>query len=344
MSSNFKYFLQKHKTRIAIGVASVLVLIILLSFVMILIGEDEPIAEYQPKLNYASHYIVGEEKNISLYNSAGNKVDSMSFDKIFYSKNRGTEMMVYADKEFLEISAITKESVNNGTSQILQKKSVLKLENVNIVSFVWNEKYIVIQRGDNTFAIYNRETETFKYLSAIENVSAYMLIGKQLVYTTGNTINSVDVTNETTVSIDVGAESYGLSLMENNIVVYNKFGNGKNTTTIFVLNPETLYIEKVLTENTLNVYPISSDKPHFIRQSNSLVFAEIQSNGKLNSSTLNVKAGEAEFTSENTLYYDDYIYSVKDGNMIIISVSGKYIEHTIPISGIAFCPVQLNKE
>lgn len=344
MNSNLRYFLEKHKAKIAIGIAAVIVLMILVVFVMFLMGDEEPIEIYHPKVKYASHYIVGKESAISLYDVAGSEIDTMSFDNIIYSQNRSNEMMIFADNEFLQITAAEFLNSNEEKPGKLQKASVLKQENLDVVSFVWNNDYIVIQCSNDSFAIYDKAAENFKYLSSVSEVDTYTLIGKYMIYTVGNTINSVNIVTERTVTIDVGAESYGFTQMGDKIVVFNKFGNGKNATTVFVLNPENLYIENVLVENTLSVSPISGEKPLFIRKANTLVLAEIQDTGKLNSITLNLKSGDTPFTPENTLYYQDYIYSLKDDSMMIISINGKYVEHTINISGLCFCPVYLTNK
>jgi hypothetical protein len=344
MSSEMRYWLEKHKTRIAIAVASVVVLIILSVFIISLISHEEPVQEYVPNIKYASHYVMGQEDKVVLYDTAGKELDSISFDNIIYPNNRSDNMVLYADGEIIQITAEKSTSDFSEKTYFLDKETLVEIDAMNIIAFAYNDEYVVIQRGDNSFTVYNRTTKTTTNTTPMEGVSDFIIVGKNMIYAEGNNICTVNMLSEMKVSIDVGAETYGFSMIGDNVLAYNKFGNGKSTTTMFILNPETLYIEGVLTENTVNIFPVSNTEPLFMKKANTLVFAEIVEDNKLNSVTLNVKSGAAEFTPDNTICMNDYIYSIKDGNMIIISVNGKYIEHTINISGVAFCPAYLLTE
>lgn len=338
MSSNFRYFLYKHRVQIIIGIASLLVLIAIFAVVLILFKDDGDINDFEAKVDYANYYLVGEKNGVSVYDTSGEKCGSVSYVQAVYPNNLSNTMIVFANNQFMELSVYEKT-----TGCGIKETPILKYERKNVAEFFWNEEYLAIKRDTGSFEVYNRENKESIYLTDIDKVDEFIVVGDNFVYSVDNSIVSVDLNSEESVVIDVGAGTYGFATYGDKVVAYNKFGNGNNTTTIFILNPSDLYIEDLLVENTANVYPVSGGSACFIRKANNIVFAQLSGDNKLNSTTLNLKVGEKAFASNNTLFYEDYLYSTKDGYMAIISIKNKLVQHTINICGEYFSPVYIKK-
>ena len=142
----------------------------------------------------------------------------------------------------------------------------------------------------------------------------------------------------------MGAETYGFSVKDGKVIAFNRFGNGKNITSIFVLNPSDLKIETLVTESSTNVYLVKSDSCYFVNPDTKTVLTEVGVDGNFNSITMNIKAGENEYSDSNSLIYKNYLYTNKDGAIAIISLNKKLVQKTLSVTGEYFCPLYVEAE
>ena len=221
---------------------------------------------------------------------------------------------------------------------------MFKYEGKSVADFVWNDQYIAVKRDNGSFEFFDRVNKETLYFTEVPVMDDFILIDNYLVYTDGENIGSYDLNAKKSVSIHVGAETYGFGTKDGKVIAFNKFGNGNNTTSIFVLNPADLKIETLVTESSTNVSPISSDTSYFIKQGTNIVLTEVGADGKFKSITMNLKTGEEKITHDNTLLMNEYIYANKDGAISVFSLNKKILQKTINITGEYFCPMYVEAD
>ena len=345
MNSNFRFELHKHRNTIAVGAGIAIVLIALIVFAVLFLGGDKEVDFVAPGVDYANYYATIEDNTVILYNDAGVKMDEKRYEKIVYPKHLNDEMVIYADGKFYKISARNHtQTTANSPACILKEEVLLNYEHKSVVEFVLNEQYITVKRENGTVEVYNRETKESYYLENLLPFTEFVVSGNYFVYASDKTINSVNIKTGESTSITVGAETYGFSINNGKVIAFNRFGNGNNLTSIFVLSPSDLKIEALVTESSINVGIVQSNTSHFIKKDSKIVLTEVGVDGKFNSITMNVKSGLAPYSDSNSLIIGNYLYTNKDGSMVIISLSKKLIQKDIAITGQYFCPLFVSAE
>ncbi len=339
MNNNWKFELHKNRDKIAIGVGIIIILIALTCVIVLLLNDGGQNDLFTPKTEYANYYATIEGNSIVLYNAAGNKIDEIKHDKIIYPNHLGDEMIIYADSKFYKVTAYEKPKTTANSSTVLKQELLLDYTTKSIVEFIWNDQYFVVKRENGSLEVYDRTNKKSIYLDKLPLFNEFTIVDKYVIYTIDDTISSINIETKETTTINVGAETYGFSINNGKVIAFNRFGNGNNLTSIFVLNPSDLKIEALVTESSKGVSLVKSDSCHFINDASKLVVTEVGVDGKFSSITMNTKSGEKEYTDSNALIFKNYLYTNKDDTLVIISLNKKLVQKTINISGEYFCPL-----
>jgi hypothetical protein len=152
------------------------------------------------------------------------------------------------------------------------------------------------------------------------------------------------MTTNKEVFIEAGGQTFSMLNDGTNVIAFNKFGNGNGITTIFVLNPANLYINKLIAQKSLNVYPIAGDVCCFIQKENSMQLYVENAEKTFGSKTFNFKLQHNDMSVKNTIIFGNFIYMKHENEITIVSIESKNIQRTFTVDGDYFCPVYSPKE
>lgn len=348
--NNFKYSLEKNKQKIILGASVVGVIGIGFgTYFLITHNKTKEIPKNEQFVDTAVHkadFVIGGDKdgNVDLIKVNENKVVSSKKlnDKAIYSRENSLDgVMAYSNGTF------TKLTEENGE---LKDKEIFKLETKNnIKSFKFSDKFIVCDLNDKLLII-NLETKQ-TYALNISDVDSYVVAGSDLVYSSGNYVNKIDLNSKKAIKIDIGDKTSALFEMKGNIIAFNKFGNKNNKTTILDMKSNNLYIDKAHSHDNAKVYPVTPDND----DTNIMYIDRIENQVPVDAFySLNLKGeqptkertvlsnnGEAKdlYSPDKTVATKGFVYSLKEGNIEIFGLRGGAVDSTIKINGDFFMPI-----
>lgn len=339
MNNNWKFFLHKYRSSIAIGI-TVLVCILMLVAMFLLVNDndDKPIISWTPKTEYADYYITAHDNKLSLYDLSGIKSSELEYKELILPTELQEELIVYSNGYFRKI---TIEKAVSGDNKYRLVENKVREYTHSIADYSYNDNYIIVKRNDGSFEVLERDSDTVLIFEPEKKAEKFLVTSKHLIYSSENTLNSIEIKTKKEISIDVGSTTFALATDGTNVFAFNNFGNGKGTTSVFVLNPSDLYIQNVFSQKSLNVYPLL--KGVFIQRESALQIFNYKDE-KYGSKTLTIKSGENSFDMKNTILIDDYLYTNKDGSIVIISLKDQLIKRTLEIESDYFWPVFMVKK
>lgn len=340
MNHNWRFFIHKHRNTIAISIA-ILICIIVLSAMFLFTGDnnDGPIISFTPAIEHAEYYITEKNNKLSLYDLSNNKLSELEYKELTLPNELKEELIVYSNGNFHKITVEQTVSGEDHKYKLVDNK--IREYTHSISNFSYNDEHIVVKRNDGSFELLERNSDTVLIFMAEKEPEEFVLIGEYLIYSSKNTLNSINIKTKKEQSIDLGSTTYALSTNETSVFAFNNFGNGKGTTSIFVLNPSDLYIQNAFSQKSLNVYPLLNGT--FIQKGSSLQIFNYKEN-KFTSNTLMIKDGENSFNEKNSIIIGDYLYTNKDGSIVIISLKDKLIKRTLEIENDYFWPAYVSKK
>lgn len=268
--------------------------------------------------------------------------------KYGYSRSNDlTKLYAYGQGEntFYEISEENKELVSNVFLDLKDNRSEFlefKIQGDNVVTLTLEKN------GFNKISKTNGKSELIPTDDIVEQ---WVLLENQIIYTAGNKVCSINLKDNSVNKVDIGDFNTGLFYAGGEIIAFNKFGSGKDTSIMLKINPSDLYIKDVFKFESSNVVGLTSDD-----DDTSIYYTEelkdkenisqLLSNVDLmkltkNNVSINPKKNVAEFkyNSENTIGSKGYIYSLIDNNLEIIDTRSKEMAYKIELGNSVFVPI-----
>lgn len=251
-----------------------------------------------------------------------------------------------AEKKIFEITVAD----NKVTSKVLVD---LKDNNTEVSSFKveGDNVYVVSPDGKsvNKVAVKDGSIKNVPVKEAVEN---WVVTGDYLVYSTGTKLYSVNTADGSSNQIEIGDKTTGLFFANGQVIDFNKFGSGKNTSIMLQINPSDLIIKNMIKFNTADVNGLtadSEDKSVFLGQViNGADNKPIQSldNVDLDKSAMGsvdipTSKDTTTFTynQSNTITAKGYIYSLVDKKIEVIDTVSDQVVRNVDIDTNVFMPV-----
>lgn len=172
----------------------------------------------------------------------------------------------------------------------------------------------------------NNSKETIHSIPADENIT---IINNSFLYNTEQYLNSYNFKTHTENEIYLGKDISAFDVINDSLIVFDKFGNGKNSSLILKVD-ENLNILKVAKHDAVNVASIKADTEEnifFIDQDNKAVLYILNMEGSRDSKSKNNLNTELEgtYSSDNTIYRKGYIYTAMNGKASIIDLKSSTV-------------------
>jgi hypothetical protein len=353
-------FYTKHKDALLIGVG-----IIAIGGVgtgIYQVAHHQPVIAIKDTLPVDESHVLAD--NILLFNEAGDvkligindgkEMNSTSLKQVdvthFIYSNAKDFKKLYAygstEKKIFEIT-VADSKVSSKTLVDLKDNTVeisnFKVEGDNV--------YFVSADGKsvNKVSVKDGSIKNVPLKEAVEN---WVVTGDYFVYSTPTKLYSVNTADGSSNQIEIGDKTTGLFFANGQVVDFNKFGSGKNTSIMLQINPSDLAIKNMIKFDTANVNGLtndSEDKSIYVGQLiNGTDNKPVQSIGNIDldksakgSIDIPTSKDTTTFTynQSNTITAKGYIYSLVDKNIEVVDTVSKQVVRTVAIDGQVFMPV-----
>lgn len=193
--------------------------------------------------------ILGGNTNgqVNLYNPTNGEVmDNIQLDGdvFIYDKGSNMETVNVYNPEANELHEIKVK----GKKLSKSKKKIVDLKGNRILNFDYeNNRFVGLLENEKGFIYKNISTkkEIIVDLDLSASVDSYVIIKNNLLFTSGEYIYSVNLSNGKHKKIDIGESSLSIHPLKDKVFVHNNFGYERNKSILLDINPETLYINNV---------------------------------------------------------------------------------------------------
>lgn len=258
LANNFKYTLQKNKSKLLIG-SSILILCVIAVGSYFLFGNQNlfgKIEDLQDESTLADYIVSGsKDGNLSLLNSeTGENLETVKLPEgeYLYSVNKEYETVYAYDGNVIRGYEFNKDKVVElGEIANIQLDNVtdFKVDGSNIALISEEGMTVTYQYLDND----DLKVETFEL---DENVSHYNLTNETLSFSTGTNLHSFSASHDEV--IDLGDTTNTILSHEDKLLTHNQFGSGLNDSILVSLDKETMEIYGLNKTNSseTNLIPI----------------------------------------------------------------------------------------
>lgn len=350
-STKLKYLFQKHKDKclVALSIAVTIGIGTGVYFAFFHDKDDKGKNEtlFDKNIKLADAIVTGDKSGkVSLLNTeSGDELDSLSLGdgkgntfKFSRSKNLDS-VYAYNQKNhtFFEITVNGKQ---------LKKTEIVSVTDalVEFDSFQSDGKNIVFLSPDKKELTHIKDKSSYKKYASTEEISDFLVDKGQLVFATNNFIHSVDLKDEKEKKIEIGDNTTGLFAVKNEIIAYNKFGNGKEDSIVLRLRTDDLYVKEMHKFESNRVEPLVPDG-----DDETLIYSQ-----KINEKThpkqviqvLNNKdkfkkdvrpfqtpnnRKIVDYEKNNSVASKGYVYSKKGTRLEITDIRGEQIVYTLDV-------------
>lgn len=355
--SDFKYTLEKNKQKIFIGLSALGLGVVGVGvyFLVNSVNHDVP-TEETPIIvdsnNVKANFIIGADTkgNIDLISLESNEVvKTKTLDKaknVMYSRSNDLEKVL---------------ALNNGVFvSIIEEKGELVEKVVfdlntdkEILDFKFSDKYIVSRAEDVLLVSSVEDKETFEI--EVKDVDAYLVIEDKLVYAETENVHTYDLKTKENKEINLGAVTKALVEHDENVIVFNEFGAGKEKSTILNIKSNDLYIESAHRHDNKNLIPVANDSDDsvisYLDESDNakkilshyqLSIDEKGKETKSRADLTNASFSDGfKFTEDNSVSTKGYLYTTDKGEIKIIRLSGEVVDSTIKTDKTFFMPISI---
>ena len=353
---NLKYDIQKNKSKIMfIGAVLAFILSIILVFKV-----------FGVKLNYGSSSessvsnkyvlatnILGASKNgaVNLYDlKTGEVVKSIKLEgeDFLYSISPDMKKMnAYNEKTKIlyEINAKSKKITNTKIGEVTLGKN-------NIVSFKYsNNTFVGLLRDENKLICIDmkKSKQTIIDLKLNASINNYEIVGKNVIFTSGDYICTAKMSDGKGKKINIGALSSSIHITKNKVFVHNTFGSDRNKSILLDINPETLYINKAyqFKDSRVNILQTSKDSDllyyseEFLTSTSGNVKQVFKTIGEemKNPASIMKHVSKSSVNKFNSYGYLGYIYYRDLDTLQIFNLRNSVNEYTLKVYDDFYMPV-----
>lgn len=370
---------KKKKDKIFIGLAAGALILSIIIVVLINLNKNQNNTEILlPKddIEIAELMLVPNKTSLQLVNIDGVVLDKIDGDiqfkmsesnEIMYLKNNSlytvsVEKIIEDDIEKSKLKETKVIDVNNATSFIFNNKYIAILyENENIenkdISLDKDAEIVetnipslteetLINEEHINYNVTFIDRNTLKEIKKLENINIddCILNEKTFIYSISNYLYSYNIETEETKDLYLGKKISDLDIVNDKIIVFDKFGNGKNKSLILQINSD-FTIDKATKHDTIDIIEIQKEE-----KENNIIYIENDETPLLymlnldgdretkNKSNLNVNI-DGNYSDDNTIYARGYIYTAKDGKLNIIDLKSSTIYKTYDIESSFIYPI-----
>lgn len=237
---------------------------------------------------------------------------------------------------------INTEDISVENNDLEEENSIAKEESsiaklVQPIEIESNSPYYNITIIDRTF---NKE------IAKIENVQIddSVVFGNNFVYSIANNIYFFNFETKVTETLYLGKEVSDLKVIDTNLIVFDKFGNGQNKSLILQLD-EQFKINKALKHDAPDIIEIET-----LEEEKDIYFVEMDKTPLLyklnldeekeqrNKENLNVDI-EGRYDDDNTIYAKGYVYTAAPNKITILDLKSATIHKEYDIEADFVYPV-----
>ncbi|MEG7882965.1 hypothetical protein [Bacillus paranthracis] len=349
--TKMKYLFQKHKDKLLVGLSIAVTIGIGTGVYFVFFHDNETKSKnetlFDKHIKLADTIVTGDKNGkVSLLDTkSGDELDNVSLgdgkgNEFKFARSKNLES-VYAYNQknhtFYEITVNEKQ---------LHKKEIVSVSDalVEFDSFQSDGKNIVFLSKDKKELTHIKDKSTYKKYASTEEVSDFLVDKGQLVFATNSFIHSVDLKNEKEKKIEIGDSTTGLFAVKNEIIAYNKFGNGKEDSIVLRLRADDLYVKEMHKFESNRVEPLVPDG-----DDETLIYSQ-----KVNEKThpkqliqvLNNKdkfkkdvrpfqtpnnRKIVDYEKSNSVASKGYVYSKKGTRLEITDIRGEKIAYTLDV-------------
>lgn len=356
---------RKNNEKILIILSCIVLIAIIATVVIVNIVQSRKTGEEfelpKDEIQIARALIVPNEEGINLIGIDGNRYDLIEGDSLFRTSDNN-EILYYNNGAFYTVSVMKKLDENKNETIFFDSEEVMNVPN-KVYDFIFNDEYIAILTDATNIEneeveteveadvetinilkehpltdthknydviVFDRNNVSNKY--AIHNIPCddnIMLLGSSFVYNIEHYLDAYNFKTDTSKEIYFGKKITDFDVVNDNLIVFDGFGNGNNSSIIMKLN-ENLDIFKASKNDAVKINSIQSEVTEeiiFVEQDKTPVFYALNMEGVKDTKqkrNLNTEL-EGTYTKDNTIYYRGYIYTGMNGNACIVDLKSSTI-------------------
>lgn len=370
----------KKNDKLLILLASLIFIITIIAVIFLVTKKQKPNNDIdlpETDIQVAEMMIVPNNEGIQLVNMEGTILDKIDGEIVFHS-NENNDIMYLKDNSFYTLN-IKNDKENKKT--ILVENKVLDVNKSD--DFRFNDSYIVsltkitdeskiekfesknktktnkdispiiqpntITASSNFYNVSFIDKKTLKEVNKIEGIELdnFIIHNNYFIYSRGNYVYSFNIDNSKTKELYLGKRISDLEIVKDNIVIFDKFGNGSNKSLILRTNDD-LEVNKASKHDASNIMAIQKDKDEetivYIEDDKTPILYMLNLDGdretkKKKSLNLDI---QQKYSQDNTIYAKGYVYTAKDGRLNIIDLKSSTLYKTFDIDANFIYPVFSN--
>lgn len=241
MSSDFKYIIEKNKSKILIGLSVLLLAGIGFGAYFLLTDEKIELLKIQEQEKKLADYIISASKDgvLNLVDTESGEVKeslNLPVNEYVYTLNNAYDTLyVYDGKK------INTYDVSKGKFTDKGIVAEVKVENPETIKADGENIAILSDDKELLTYVYQKDGKQKTEKITLQNkVDDFHISNETLIYSTQTNLHSFSPTTE--ASIDLGDETKLITTFQNQVLIHNKFGSGLDNNVLMTLNYEDLEI------------------------------------------------------------------------------------------------------
>lgn len=353
-------FYNKHKNSIVVFIG--IIAICSVGVCIYKVANNQEIIKIEDNLPNDESHIVA--KNIILANVNGEikligvneekEIDTLNLKQIsdttfIYSNSKDFKSMYVYDLSQNKFSNITIQDNKLTNKEVVS----LKDKDIELSNFkVEGDNIYTLSNDCKTMNKISIKDASIKNIVIKEPIENWVVSGNFIVYSSGTKLYSVNTSDDSINNIDIGDTTTGLFLVDEQVVGFNKFGSGKDTSIMLEITPSDLSIKNMIKFNTPNISgitPDSEDKNIFFGQVinntenetvQSISNVDLEKFNKVEADiTTNKDTLKFTYNQSNTVTAKGYIYSLVDKKIEIIDTINSQTLKALEADTNSFMPV-----
>lgn len=249
---DLKYDIQKNKSKLML-MGATLVFILLVIFMFKVFGVKINYG-FDSQQSVSSKYVLAT--NVLGANTSGeiNLYNIETGELVTNTKLNGNDFLYNQSSDMKSLNAYNKKTKELYNIKAKSKKiNVSKIGSINlakkdIVDFKYEDGYFVgLLDGETKLICVNvkNSKQTIVDLKLNAYINNYEIVGKNIVFTSGDYVCTANLKDGKGNKINMGALSSSIHVTSKKVFIHNSFGADRNKSILLDINPETLYINKV---------------------------------------------------------------------------------------------------
>lgn len=234
----------------------------------------------------------------------------------------------------------------------VSKKGEIELNDNRVLNFDYDKnKFVALLENERSFIYRNLSTKKDMVidLDLTSAVDSYLLVKNNLLFTSGDYIYTVNLSNGKHEKIDIGESSLSIHSLKNKVFIHNNFGFERNKSILLDIDPATLYINNVyqFKDSRVNIIETSSDSEKIYYSEEFLSSKEYNVNQVLKSMNEDMKSPVASIkhTSKysisklNSYGYLGYVYYHELDSLNIFNLKSLQNEYVLKVEDDFYMPM-----